>query len=54
MSKEVREILSNPDDAEIYKNGLDRIENGEDNVTLTFSTGKTITLIQTRKSKSLN
>lgn len=45
ISKEVRNWLSNPDDAKLYRNACDRSRNGERNVSVTFSDGKTITLI---------
>ena len=41
MSREVREILSNPEDAKLYKEACDAPKP----VTITFSNGRTLTLV---------
>ncbi len=46
MSDEVREILSNPDDAKKYMDAVNQIENGQNEVTITLSNNKQLTLIQ--------
>jgi len=46
MSTEVREILANPRDAQKYISAINRIKNGEQEVTITLSNQKEFTLIQ--------
>jgi hypothetical protein len=47
MSDEVREILSNPADAKIYKEAVEKIEKGEEKeVTIQLSNKSKLTLIQ--------
>jgi hypothetical protein len=46
MSYEVKQILSNKQDAELYQNAIDKIHSGEvEQVTITLSTGNQLTLI---------
>jgi len=40
MSEEVRQILSNKDDAEKYKEAVKKIESGEQTITITLSNNK--------------
>ncbi len=47
MSDEVREILSNPEDAKIYRDAVNQIEKGkEKEVTITLSNKNQLTLVQ--------
>ncbi len=46
MSDEVREILANADDAKKYMEAVNKIEKGENEVKITLSNHKQLTLIQ--------
>ncbi len=46
MSDEVREILSNPEDAQKYKDAVRQIESGETEVTIKLSGNRELTLVQ--------
>lgn len=46
MSSEVRDILSNPEDAKKYKEAVTKIEKGEKEVTIELSNNSKLTLIQ--------
>ena len=48
MSVEVREILSNPKDAEAYIDAIDKIESGAESVVVNYGNGKQLTLINTK------
>jgi hypothetical protein len=49
MSKEVKKILSNPDDAKKYRESLDilQIENKKE-VTIEFSNNRKLTIVQNK------
>lgn len=46
MSDEARKALSNPNDAMAYKEGLKLINNGAEEVEVTFLDGSKITLVK--------
>ena len=46
MSEEVKEILSNPEDAEKYKKAVEEIKGGKQTSTVLLSNNKEITLVQ--------
>ncbi len=46
MSDEVREILSNPEDAKLYREAVNKIEKGQNEVTIELSNKNKLTLVQ--------